>query len=141
MPIAGRDGITLAPPLAGSKTAVQGDAIIRVMLHGLTGPINGKTYEAQMVTMATNDDQWIADVTSYIRKAFGNNGKFVDKKDVAKLRKDLAKRTAPWTIEETSQLLPANAHQPQGLEAHLKPQRQGVAQSYRRRHHHALGHA
>jgi mono/diheme cytochrome c family protein len=100
MPIAGKEGATLAPPLAGSKTAVQGDAIIRVMMNGLTGPINGKTYEAQMVTMATNDDQWIADVTSYIRKAFGNSGKFVDKKDVAKLRKDLAKRTLPWTIEE-----------------------------------------
>ncbi|MEQ1750008.1 MAG: discoidin domain-containing protein, partial [Prosthecobacter sp.] len=106
MPIAGREGATLAPPLAGSKTVVQGDAIIRVMLNGLSGPINGKTYEAQMVTMATNDDQWIADVASYIRKAFGNSGKFVEKKDVAILRKDLAKRTLPWTIEELQQLYP-----------------------------------
>jgi mono/diheme cytochrome c family protein len=100
MPIAGKEGATLAPPLAGSKTAVQGDAIIRVMMNGLTGPINGKTYEAQMVTMATNDDQWIADVASYIRKAFGNNGKLVTKKEVATLRKELSKRTTPWTIEE-----------------------------------------
>lgn len=100
MPVAGKEGATLAPPLAGSKTAAQGDAIIRVMLNGLTGPVNGKTYEAQMVTMATNDDQWIADVASYIRHAFGNSGKFIEKKDVAKLRKELAKRTTPWTIEE-----------------------------------------
>ncbi len=100
MPVAGREGVTLAPPLAGSKTALLGDAILRVMMNGLTGPINGKTYEAQMVTMASNDDQWIADVTSYIRKAFGNNGKFIEKRDVAKLRKDLAMRTTPWTIEE-----------------------------------------
>ncbi|MDZ4401327.1 discoidin domain-containing protein [Prosthecobacter sp.] len=106
MPIAGREGATLAPPLAGSKTVVQGDAIIRVMLNGLSGPINGKTYEAQMVTMATNDDQWIADVASYIRRAFGNSGKFVEKKDVAKLRKDLSKRITPWTIEELQQLYP-----------------------------------
>jgi len=106
MPIAGREGATLAPPLAGSKTAVQGDAIVRVMMNGLTGPINGKTYEAQMVPMATNDDQWIADVTSYIRKAFGNNGKLVEKKQVAALRQELSKRITPWTIEELHSLYP-----------------------------------
>jgi mono/diheme cytochrome c family protein len=109
MPIAGREGATLAPPLAGSKTVVQGDAILRVMLNGLAGPIAGKMYEAQMVTMATNDDQWIADVSSYIRKAFGNAGKFVDKKEVAALRKELSKRTTPWTIEEL------RSHYPQPL--------------------------
>ncbi|WP_395750299.1 discoidin domain-containing protein [Prosthecobacter sp.] len=106
MPIAGREGATLAPPLAGSKTAVQGDAIIRVMMNGLAGPINGKTYEAQMVPMATNNDQWIADVTSYIRKAFGNNGKLVQKKEVEKLRKELSKRVTPWTVEELQALYP-----------------------------------
>ncbi len=109
MPIAGREGATLAPPLAGSKTVVQGDAILRVMLNGLTGPIDGKTYEAQMVTMASFDDQWIADVSSYIRKAFGNAGKFVDKKEVTALRKELGKRTTPWTIEEL------RSHYPQPL--------------------------
>lgn len=106
MPIAGREGATLAPPLSGSRTAVQGDAIVRVMLNGLAGPIDGKTYEAAMVTMASNNDQWIADVASYIRKAFGNSGKFVDKKEVAALRKELGKRTAPWTIEELRALYP-----------------------------------
>jgi mono/diheme cytochrome c family protein len=106
MPIAGREGATLAPPLAGSKTAVQGDAIVRVMMNGLGGPINGKTYEAQMVPMATNNDQWIADVTSYIRKAFGNNGKLVTKQEVGKLRKDLFKRITPWSIEELQALYP-----------------------------------
>jgi mono/diheme cytochrome c family protein len=106
MPIAGREGATLAPPLAGSRTAVQGDAIVRVMLNGLAGPIDGKTYEAAMVTMATNNDQWIADVASYIRKAFGNSGKLVDKKEVAALRKELGKRVTPWTIEELRALYP-----------------------------------
>ena len=106
MPIAGAEGKTLAPPLAGSKTAVSGDAIIRVMMNGLSGPINGKTYEAQMVTMATNNDEWISNVTSYIRRAFGNNGKLVTKQEVARLRKDLSKRTLPWTIEELHQFYP-----------------------------------
>jgi mono/diheme cytochrome c family protein len=106
MPIAGREGATLAPPLAGSRTAVQGDAIVRVMLNGLAGPIDGKTYEAAMVTMASNNDQWIADVASYIRKAFGNSGKLVDKKEVAALRKEFGKRVTPWTIEELRALYP-----------------------------------
>jgi len=106
MPIAGRDGATLAPPLAGSRTAVQGDAIVRVMLNGLAGPIDGKTYEAAMVPMATNNDQWIADVSSYIRKAFGNSGKLITNKEVAALRKELGKRVTPWTIEELRALNP-----------------------------------
>lgn len=106
MPMPGRAGVTLAPPLAGSKTAVQGDSILRVMMNGLSGPINGKTYEAQMVSMASNNDQWIADVASYIRKAFGNNGKMVTKKEVEKLRSSLKNRTLPWTIEELAQNYP-----------------------------------
>jgi len=106
MPIAGREGATLAPPLAGSRTAVQGDAIVRVMLNGLAGPIDGKTYEAAMVPMATNNDQWIADVASYIRKAFGNSGKLITNKEVAALRKELGKRVNPWTIEELRALYP-----------------------------------
>ena len=126
MPMAGRPGVTMAPPLAGSKTVVQGDSILRVMMNGLSGPIGGKTYEAQMVTMATNNDQWIADVTSYVRKAFGNNGKMVGKKEVEKLRASLKNRTLPWTIEELGQAYPqplpnrekwklTASHQPQNL--------------------------
>ncbi len=93
-------GMTLAPPLAGSKTAVQGDFILRVIMHGLSGPVNGKTYQAQMIPMANNSDEWIADIASYVRKSFGNSGRFVDKAEVARLRKELATRSTPWTLEE-----------------------------------------
>lgn len=99
-------GTTLAPALAGSKFAVQGDAILRVLLHGLTGPLHGKTYQAQMVSMASYDDQWIADIASYVRKTFGNSGRFVEKNDVAKLRKEYAARTTPWTAEELGNRFP-----------------------------------
>ena len=54
-------GTTLAPPLSGSKTATgYRDGIIRVVLKGLSGPVEGKTYGAQMVPMESNDDDWIA---------------------------------------------------------------------------------
>jgi mono/diheme cytochrome c family protein len=100
MPLPGREGVTLAPPLAGSKTAVQGDAILRVLLQGLSGPINGKTYDAQMVSMGTNSDQWIADVACYVRKAFGNQGELVSKNDVKNLRNASKSHPLPWTIDE-----------------------------------------
>jgi hypothetical protein len=90
----------MAPPLSGSKTVVQGDALLRVLLQGLAGPVNGKTYEAQMVSMGTNTDEWIADIACCVRKAFGNQGALVTKDDVKKLRAATKARTAPWTIEE-----------------------------------------
>ena len=57
MPVAGREGATLAPPLAGSKTAVHENPIFLVMINRLTCPINGKTYEPQMVPISSNNDQ------------------------------------------------------------------------------------
>ncbi len=75
-------------------------------LQGLSGPINGKTYEAQMVTMGTNTDQWLADVACYVRKAFGNQGALVTKDDVKKLRAATKTRTLPWTIEELNKSYP-----------------------------------
>lgn len=105
-PIPGSKDLTLAPPLGGSKTVRQGDAMLRVLLHGLAGPIDGKTYESPMIPQNTNNDQWLADITSYTRNAFGNSGEIVDVKQVTALRKTLAARTQPWTIGELRALTP-----------------------------------
>ena len=106
MPMPGREDVTLAPPLAKSHTVLQGDSLLRVLLHGLTGPINGKTYEAQMVTMGNNSDEWIADVASYVRKSFGNQGELVTKDQVRQLRAATKSRTLAWTIEELGEGFP-----------------------------------
>ena len=60
-------------PLAGSPR-VNGhrDYIIKAVLHGLTGPIDGRTYPQVMIPMGTNDDEWVASVASYVRQNFGN---------------------------------------------------------------------
>jgi mono/diheme cytochrome c family protein len=105
-PIAGSPGQTLAPPLGGSKTVLQGDAMLRVLLHGLEGPIEGKTYESQMIPQNTNSDAWLADITSYVRNAFGNSGRVATAEEVAALRRQLAGRGTPWTIEELRALSP-----------------------------------
>lgn len=94
-------GATLAPPLAGSPVVLgPPDPSILALLHGLTGPVDGKTYVTQMVPMATNSDHWIASVLSYIRNSFGNEAPFITAKDVARVRAATLNRKTPPTHEE-----------------------------------------
>ena len=95
----GQNPMPIAPSLVGSKTVEQGDALIHVLLQGLAGPISGKTYETQMVSMGWNDD-WIADATCYLRRAFGNQGALVTKDDVKRVREASKGRNKPWTNDE-----------------------------------------
>ena len=68
-------GSTMAPSLTGSaRMNGHRDYVIKTLLHGLTGPIDGRTYSEVMVPMGGNRDQWIADVASFIRNSFGNTG-------------------------------------------------------------------
>ena len=92
----------LAPPFTGSTRllGVTGEAGARVLLNGLIGEVDGKHYPGMMVPMATNDDQWIADVLTYVRNSFGNTAPMVTPDLVASIRKQHGKRTTPWTVEE-----------------------------------------
>ncbi len=107
-PMAGAPaGTTLAPPLAGSPR-VQGhrDYVINVLINGLQGPVNGTDYGAVMVPMGGNTDEWIADVASFVRLAFGNTGALVKPTEVGLVRKVVDRKT-PWTIAELEPTLPA----------------------------------
>ncbi len=107
MAVDGKPGQTLAPPLAGSRTVTgHKDGVISVLLKGLAGPVSGKTYEAQMVPMESNNDEWIAAIASYVRNSFGNHARTIDPKDVARVRASLKDRTEPWTTEELIASLP-----------------------------------
>ncbi|MFN7141388.1 MAG: discoidin domain-containing protein, partial [Limisphaerales bacterium] len=108
MPLEGaKEGLTIAPPLAGSKTVTGiSDALLHVMLKGLTGPVDGKTYDSLMVAMESNDDEWIAAVSSYVRNSFGNNASLISAKDVARVRDAYKQRTQPWTLDEIDSVLP-----------------------------------
>ena len=67
----------VAPPLFASKRVVgDKDALIKILLHGLSGPVDDKTYPDVMPAMGANDDEWIASVLSYIRYEFGYTGSF-----------------------------------------------------------------
>ena len=107
--VSDKDRNLMAPPLAGSAR-VQGhrDFVIKTLLQGMTGPLDGKTYAAGvMVPMASNTDEWIAAVASYVRNSFGNAGPLVTPADVARVRAATAARKDPWTLEDLSATLPS----------------------------------
>ncbi len=116
MPLQGAAaGVTMAPPLGGSKT-VNGhsEGLINVMLKGLSGPVNGKTYDAQMVAMESNNDEWIAAVASFVRNSFGNDASLIRTNDVARLRAAFSTRGQAWTTEELNSVIPRNLTNRQG---------------------------
>ena len=83
-----------APPLAGSPR-VKGDKIlnIQLLLYGLQGPVDGKTYKNVMPSMANQNDKWIASVLSYIRNSseLGNKSSVVTEEEVKKVRAESPK--------------------------------------------------
>lgn len=96
----------LAPPLAGSEW-VSGppETVVRIMLHGLYGPVevSGQTWNLNMPGMGGSglmDDETLASVASYIRRAWGNTGSLVEPELVAAVRQESAGRTLPWTAVE-----------------------------------------
>jgi mono/diheme cytochrome c family protein len=99
---------TMAPPLAGSPR-VNGhrDYIIKAVLHGLTGPVDGRSYTDVMMPMGVNNDEWVAAIASYVRRSFGNSGGFVSPADVARVRTATGDRKTSWTIPELTASLPS----------------------------------
>jgi len=108
MPLSGAPpGTTMAPPLAGSATVQSHrDYVIRTILHGLTGPVNGKEYTQVMIPMGLQKDDWIAAIGSYVRNSFGNSASFITPTDVARVRTASGPRKLPWTVAEIEAALP-----------------------------------
>ncbi|TKC62058.1 cytochrome C [Pedobacter hiemivivus] len=90
-----------APPLAANKQ-VNGDPVklIRILLQGLKGPIDGKVYADEMPALGANDDEYIASILSYIRNGMGNKASAIKPNDVKKVREQTVNRAHPWTWVE-----------------------------------------
>jgi mono/diheme cytochrome c family protein len=90
--IAGKD--MPAPPLSGSPR-VKGDKILltQLLLNGLKGPVDGKTYTDLMPSMWAQSDEWIASVLSYIRNSsdLGNNSSVLTPEEVKETRANTPK--------------------------------------------------
>jgi len=91
-----------APTIANNPD-VNGDPdkLIKILLHGLTGPIDGKTYPGNLMPgIADNDDEYIAAVLSYIRNDLGNKAPAVHPECVKLVREQTKDRTKPYTKAE-----------------------------------------
>lgn len=97
----------IAPPLAGSEWVTGSpERLARVVMHGLYGPIevNGQTWNLSMPPLGVYDDEQIASVLSYIRRAWGNVAEPVTPDLVAGVRSEVGDRTLPWRAEELLQV-------------------------------------
>jgi mono/diheme cytochrome c family protein len=97
------------PPLAGSEwvLAEGHERIIRIVLNGLSGPIEvaGAQFNNVMVPWRdTLKDEEIAAVLTFVRSEWGNKADAVTPEEVAKVRKETEPRGTPWTADELKQV-------------------------------------
>jgi mono/diheme cytochrome c family protein len=101
-------GKLMAPTLSGSlRVQSHPDYVIKVLLHGMEGAIEGKTYAGGlMAPMNVQNNNWIADIASYIRSQLSNDAAFVTPDQVAKLRKSTAQQKVLYKYETLTKTIP-----------------------------------
>jgi mono/diheme cytochrome c family protein len=105
----------VAPPLIGKiKLLNNREALIKILLNGLEGPVEGVNYPGLMVSMKNYDDEWITSVLNYVRfdltmQSFPVlpsdylQSLMITPEEVNKMRKETANRKQPWTWDELLQ--------------------------------------
>lgn len=102
------------PPLVGSEIVLEGtERLTRIVLHGLVGPVTVKgvgynTPGGMPGQGAVLSDGDIANVITYIRNTWGNEGSMVTKEMVTKVRDTEKARTTQWTMAEMAKYAKAN---------------------------------
>ncbi len=99
------------PPLAGSDwvLAAGPNRIIRIVLHGLQGPIKikGQDFVSSAAMPPWRDllkDEDIAAVLTYIRSDWGNKAEAVKPEQVKAIRDATKDKSDPWTADELSKI-------------------------------------
>lgn len=102
----GRGQPDQVPPLADSDW-VNGnpDRLVRIVLQGVHGPIevNGQKWDLSMPALGHSpllNDERLAGLLTYIRRAWDNYGDPVAPELVASIRQTTADRSIPWSAEE-----------------------------------------
>ncbi len=102
------------PPLAGGEFANASNVAvpIRILLHGIAGPVTvkGQQYNSVMPAYGTGvemSDQEVADVLTYVRSSWGNSASAVTAEDVAKVRATPREATGPVSAEELEAMMTA----------------------------------
>ena len=115
---AGKDKL-MAPALAGA-TRIQGhpEYAIRVVLRGMDGAIDGKTYSGNMMApMGDQSDEWVADVLSFVRNSLSNDASFVTPEQVADIRKRTAEQTTMYRFDNLIKNVPHEFTVQDGIKA------------------------
>ena len=100
-----------APPLAGSEWVLEKDPsrLIRIVLHGLSGPITVKGKEwgagAMLMWKDTLTDQEIADVLTYIRNSWGNKAPPAKADQVKKIREETKDQAGNVTVPDLEKVV------------------------------------
>lgn len=107
----GTDGgglLPLGPPLLDSPWVLGSpERLVRILLHGLEGPIemNGTRWEAptilpEMPSLAVLDNESLAAVLTYIRREWNHSGSPISPLTVSRIRTNTQGRQRPWTQPE-----------------------------------------
>ena len=98
--------LLIAPPLAGSpRVTGDPDKMIRILLHGLSGPVNGQTYGAGLMprieALGQGDPNRITQVANFVRYAWGNGQTPIPVEEVKRVIEETKNRKrAPYTLAE-----------------------------------------
>lgn len=98
----------LYPPLAGVDwiSAPRPDRLIRIVLHGVVGPIkvNGQLWPTPTPFMpghaSTLKDEEIATLLTWLRRSMGNHAPVVSSSAVKAVRAETSTRRSMWTADE-----------------------------------------
>jgi mono/diheme cytochrome c family protein len=97
------------PPLDSTRWVVGNpDRLIRIVMHGLVGPIEvkGNTYNGVMPAFPGLDDGEIAAVLTFIRQSWNNDAPPIAPQDVARVRAEVGPRPSPWQSTELLEQFP-----------------------------------
>lgn len=99
------------PPLAGSEWLLNNPEVpIRIVLHGLQGPIIVKGQSFNNAMMAWQDqlsDEEIAAVITYERSSWGNAASAITPEQVKAVREATAAQTTAWNPDDLKGLIHA----------------------------------
>ena len=121
----------LAPPLAGSDwVAGPAERITRIVLNGLYGPVqvNDQTWNLAMPGLGASgllDDEKLASILSYVRRAWDNTASLVEPALVAKVRSEIKDRVLPWTATELEAIAGTKSASTAPIAPPLKPAASG----------------
>ena len=101
------------PPLAGSKWVTSDPALLsNIIIKGLKGEIivKGEVYgtsaAVNMAAVPINDRE-IANVTTYVRNAWGNSASEITEDEVSSIRQSSSEQVEQWTGKQLMDMFPA----------------------------------